>query len=99
MSTYTYMLQVRTLDGSWANLQDPHTGGYIGFGAVRVPETKLANVAHKIMRKLGYDTPSSKQRIVFFAGDRGNERLIGDDVYGVVTNDLDAVTAYSAGRT
>lgn len=82
MSTYTYLLQVLRIDGYWGNLRDPRSGVVIGLGTVTVPETELASTAHNIMQssKMRF----LRQRIVFFEGDRRDEALTGDDVYGVV---------------
>ncbi|MCX4984995.1 hypothetical protein [Streptomyces sp. NBC_00572] len=96
-NVYTYLLQVLADNGVWSLLLDPHTGKPFDgvLGAVSAPVEMLPDIAQEVIDRFA-DMPR-RRRVVFFEGDRTQQKLTTDDVYGVVMEGSAALLPYSEG--
>ncbi|GGZ87094.1 hypothetical protein GCM10010301_69600 [Streptomyces plicatus] len=96
--TYTYLLQILPLRGSWATLRDPRTGDFHEgtFGALSAPAESLPGIAQEIIKR--FERMGQSRRVMFFEGDYTQEQgLTTDDVYGIVTEGSASLSPYSEG--
>ncbi|MFF9352702.1 hypothetical protein [Streptomyces sp. NPDC014734] len=96
--TYTYLLQILPLRGSWATLRDPRTGDFHEgtFGALSATAESLPGIAQEIIKR--FERMGQSRRVMFFEGDCTQEqRLTTDDVYGIVTEGSASLSPYSEG--
>ncbi|MFF2009611.1 hypothetical protein ACFVWY_11120 [Streptomyces sp. NPDC058195] len=93
--TYTYLLQILAANGGWALLRDPRTGAFAdgAFGAVTAPAGMLPDIAHEVIQR--FSAVPYRRRVVFFEGDRTQQRLTTDDAYGVVMEGGTSLLPYS----
>ncbi|MFF8375790.1 hypothetical protein ACF07V_06660 [Streptomyces sp. NPDC015661] len=96
-NTYTYLLQILADNGVWSLLLDPHTGRpFEGvLGAVSAPAAMLPDIAQEVIAR--FADMSRRRRVVFFEGDRTQQKLTTDDVYGIVMEGSAALLPYSEG--
>ncbi|WP_328901579.1 hypothetical protein OHR86_18085 [Streptomyces sp. NBC_00441] len=95
--TYTYLLQILPLRGGWATLRDPGTGDFHEgtFGALSAPAESLPGLAQDIIKR--FERMGRSRRVMFFEGDRTQQSLSTDDVYGIVTEGSTSLSPYSEG--
>jgi hypothetical protein len=96
-STYTYLLQILANNGVWSLLLDPHTGKPFDgvLGAVSAPVEMLPDIAREVIDRFG--DMSLRRRVVFFEGDRTQQKLTTDGVYGIVMEGSASLLPYSEG--
>lgn len=96
-STYTYLLQILAANGAWSLILDPHTGKPAdgALGAVSAPAELLPGIAQDVIDRFG--GMPHRRRVVFFEGDRTQQKLTTDDVYGIVMEGDASVRPYSEG--
>ncbi|MEV5601474.1 hypothetical protein AB0L33_08545 [Streptomyces sp. NPDC052299] len=96
--TYTYLLQILPLRGSWATLRDPRTGDFHEgtFGALSASADALPGLAQEIIKR--FERMGRSRRVLFFAGDRTQEQgLTMDDVHGIATEGGTSLSPFSEG--
>jgi len=95
--TYTYLLQILPLRGGWATLRDPRTGDFHEgtFGALSAPPESLPGLAQDLIKR--FERMGRSRRVLFFEGDRTQQNLSTDDVYGIGTEGGTSLSPYSEG--
>jgi hypothetical protein len=99
MPTYTYLLQIQPLNGTnWATLLEPRTRTLADgtIGTVTAEPAELDEFALNLTK--AYADTGLRRRVVFFEGNRLNEKLYTKDVFCIINDDGDRVDSELTAR-